>query len=121
MIKYLTVYDSPVVKELLDALLIAHRDLDLMLAQRCALQNDFRPTQSAVWPNTVARADLLRRSGRDPGGTCDVTIDAALADDHDLALIIKALRELGNHPSSREDVTRATALADEIARRRSKK
>lgn len=50
--------------ELLDALEAAHRDLDLLLATIVTLDHSFRPSQSAVWPNMVARADLLRRHGR---------------------------------------------------------
>jgi hypothetical protein len=50
--------------ELLDALEAAHRDLDVLLATIVGLDRSFRPSQSSVWPNMEARADLLRRHGR---------------------------------------------------------
>jgi hypothetical protein len=50
--------------ELLDALEAAHRDTDLLLAQLATLQRDFFPSRSPVWPNVVARHELLQRYGR---------------------------------------------------------
>jgi hypothetical protein len=50
--------------ELLDALVDAHSDLDLLLATICTLDNKAMPTQSPVWPNMVKRHDLLKRYGR---------------------------------------------------------
>lgn len=50
--------------ELLDALVTAHSDLDLLLAQIATLEKTFMPTKSPVWPNMVARHALLKRHGR---------------------------------------------------------
>ena len=50
--------------ELLDALEVAHRDLDLLLAIIATLDRSYMPTQSPVWPNMVARHELLKRYGR---------------------------------------------------------
>jgi hypothetical protein len=51
-------------EELLDALVDAHGDLDLLLATIFMLDNKAMPSQSPVWPNMVKRHDLLKRYGR---------------------------------------------------------
>ncbi|MCU1282324.1 MAG: hypothetical protein JWM53_5870 [bacterium] len=47
--------------ELVEALRLAHRVIDSLLATLIVKDNDFRPTQSAVWPVAVKIAAILAK------------------------------------------------------------
>jgi hypothetical protein len=47
--------------ELLDALIEAHRQVDTLLAMVITRDRTFRPSQSALWPEIVRRAELINK------------------------------------------------------------
>jgi len=47
--------------ELLDALIEAHRQVDILLAMVITRDRTFRPTQSTLWPEIVRRAELINK------------------------------------------------------------
>jgi len=49
--------------ELLDALCEAHRQVDHLMAQILMLDDSYRPSKSPLWPETVKRAELIRKYG----------------------------------------------------------
>lgn len=48
-------------KELLDALIEAHSQVDILMAIVITLDNKFMPSQSPLWPEVVRRAELIKR------------------------------------------------------------
>ena len=49
---------------LLDALVAAHKQVKTLVEMHGALDPSFRPTESALWPEIAARAEILRRFGK---------------------------------------------------------
>ena len=49
--------------ELLDALVKAHQQADLLLAMVVTLDKKFMPSQSSIWPEFVRRAELIQKHG----------------------------------------------------------
>ena len=49
--------------ELLNALCEAHRQVDSLMAQILMLDDSYRPSKSPLWPETVKRAELIRKYG----------------------------------------------------------
>ena len=52
------------VNELLDALVLAHGQVDTLLAMVIKLDPNFYPSKSMLWPDIVKRAELVRKYGR---------------------------------------------------------
>jgi hypothetical protein len=50
--------------ELLDALVEAHRQVDILLAMAVEADPKFFPSRSALWPEIVRRFELIKRHGR---------------------------------------------------------
>src|SRR6185369_15810607 len=49
--------------ELLDALIVAHRQVDMLLAQVITFDHNFMPSKSAAWPDIVRRHELIQKYG----------------------------------------------------------
>lgn len=49
--------------ELLDALVEAHRQVDILLAMVTTRDQTFFPSRSALWPEIVRRFELIKRHG----------------------------------------------------------
>jgi hypothetical protein len=54
---------APIKAELLNALVEAHHQVDILLAMVVTLDKSFMPSQSPMWPEIVKRAELLRKHG----------------------------------------------------------
>jgi hypothetical protein len=49
------------IKELVTALALAHRQVDLLMAMVITLDPSFMPSQTSLWPDIVARVELIRK------------------------------------------------------------
>jgi len=53
--------DNAEIKELVEALALAHRQVDILMAMVISLDHSFRPSQTSLWPDIVARVELIRK------------------------------------------------------------
>lgn len=58
----LTVEPQPSpVTELVEALALAHRQVDMLMAMVITLDPSFMPSKTSLWPDIVARVELIRK------------------------------------------------------------
>jgi len=53
--------DNAEIKELVEALALAHSQVDILMAMVITLDPSFRPSKTSLWPDIVARVELIRK------------------------------------------------------------
>jgi hypothetical protein len=53
--------DKADTKELVEALALAHRQVDMLMAMVVTLDPSFMPSKTSLWPDILARVELIRK------------------------------------------------------------